>query len=188
MKSLAARSLIGLLILAVLGGCATAPPKVRVERDPATDFTRFATFAFLPAPAGGYTAVRERLLDQRVRAAVTAELTARGYRLDEAAPELRIAYDTTSQEKTKSSPFRIGIGVGGIGGNVGGGVSVGTSPVDKYLEGTLAIDAVDAARNVQIWHGSLTGKVKDQTLEEASIRRVVATILADFPRREAAAP
>jgi hypothetical protein len=178
------RPAVALAVLALLAaGCTTPPAEPVSMRDPAVSFASFRTFGWTPAPAA--TDAPVKLLDQNIRASITAELTRRGYVAAAENPDLRIAYETASANKVKNNPVRIGIGMGSWGGNVGGSVNVGSPSVKNYQEGSLVIHAIDAARNAEVWQGSVSGQLGTGSLEPAAISQAVGKAMKEFPARPA---
>jgi len=186
--NLGRRNLAGilpLLAVALVAGCASAPPQPESMRDPGADFTAFRTFGWAPAPGVNEADQPLLLLDRSIRDAIGAEMRRRGYVEATEGPDLRIAYDTASQEKIESNPVRVGIGMGSWGGNFGGSVNVGSPSVRNYREGTLVIHAIDAARNAEVWQGRVSGRIGENSLEPAAVAAAVATAMHDFPARPA---
>lgn len=173
-----------LVLLCTLAACATSSaPGHESQKDPGTDLAAYRSFAWQPALGEGAGDQPTRLLDGRIRDAVHAELTGRGYVEDAASPGFLVTYETTLKDKVKSSPLRIGIGMGGFSGNVGGSVNVGTPSVKNYQEGTLVIHAIDAATRREVWYGTVSGEVDRSSLDAATVARAVGIALQDFPRR-----
>jgi len=182
------RSLLAMALLAFLAGCTTPPPpRHESQVAPGVNLASYATFGWSLPAAGGVPDAPMRMLDINIRTAIRAEMTRRGYREDEANPELRIDYETAAQDRIRSSPVRIGIGMGSWGGNVGGSVSMGTPSVESYQEGRLVIHIADAARNQEVWYGTVSGKVDRSKLDAAAVARVVALAMEGFPLRGAPA-
>jgi len=179
-------SLMFLSLLASLTACTTtSPPSHQSQTAPGVDLARYSTFSLSP-PAGAAEAdVPLRMLDVNIRNALNAEMTKRGYREEQANPDLRIDYETAAQDKVKSSPVRIGIGMGSWGGNVGGSVGVSSSSVQSYQEGRLIIHIADTAKNQEVWNGTVSGKVDRSKLDADSVARVVALAMEGFPARAA---
>lgn len=176
------------LALGLLAGCATSSDtQPETMRDPQADFGSYRTFGWHGTGATADAASEEplKLLDSNVRVAITAELRKRGYVEAPAGttPDLRMAYETASTDKLENNPVRVGIGVGGWGGNVGGSVNVGSPSVRNYREGTLVIHAIDAARNAEVWQGRVSKKITKGSLEPAAIAAAVASAMQDFPAR-----
>jgi len=180
----AVRLRYGLAILAtlLLGACASAPPQPESMRDPAADFTSYATWGFKPAPGVDGTDQPLLLLDQDIRRAIAGQMQRRGYTQSE-SPDLLIAYETASAEKVEGNPVRIGIGVGSWGGNVGGSIGVGSPSVRSYREGTLVIHAIDARRNAEVWQGRIASRLGPGSSEPAAVETAVLAAMRDFPSR-----
>lgn len=173
--------LLGALLLA---GCAVAPEPPESMRDPTADFASYRTFGWSPAPAAEGQDEPLRLLDRNLRAAIADELRRKGYVESAESPDLRLAYETASQQKVENRPVRIGVGVGGWGGNVGGSVNVGSPSVRSYQEGTLVIHAIDSSRNAEVWQGRISSRMSKQGgLEAAAVAEAVRAALRDFPAR-----
>jgi hypothetical protein len=128
------------------------------------------------------------MLDEHIRRALTSEMIRRGYREDEAAPDLRLYYETAAKDMVRSSPVRVGIGGGSRGGHVGGAVGVSSPSVQGYQEGRLIIHVADAASNREIWSGTVSGKDRYSGLDAGSVARAVAPAVERFPARTESAP
>jgi hypothetical protein len=175
------------VLLAALAGCTTtSQPERQSETLPDANLPAYETFGW-QAPAGeGGIDEPMRILDVNIRAAIRAELTQRGYRETDVNPQFRIAYETALQDKLKNSPVRFGIGMGSFGGNVGGSVNMGSPSVQSYQEGSLVIHVLDAARNQEVWSGTVSGRVDKKNLDAAAVARVVALAMQDYPARATA--
>jgi hypothetical protein len=174
-----------LTAMLLLAACTSAPPKSQSMRDPQANFAAYRTYGWQDAPQVDGQDAPLRLLDQNIRAAVAAEMQKRGYVEAATDPDLKIAYETASQQKIENSPVRVGVGVGNWGGNVGGSVGVSSASVRNYQEGTLVIHAIDRARNAEVWQGSISGKMNKGGVEAAAVQRAVAAAMQDFPARTA---
>jgi len=152
-------------------------------RDPTADFASYATYGWAPAPGVNEADAPLQLLDQNIRAAIASEMRRRGYVESADHPDLRIAYETASQDKVESNPVRVGVGVGSWGGGFGGSVNVGSPSVRNYREGTLLIHAIDAGRNAEVWQGRVSGRIGKGSLEPAAVASAVSTAMSDFPVR-----
>jgi hypothetical protein len=177
-----------LITLMLLGGCVTPPPEPQSMRDPAANFAAYRTFGWTPAPGVAGSDAPLQLLDKNIRAAIAAEMQRKGYSESQDNPDLRIAYETAKAEKVESNPVRIGVGVGGWGGNMGGSVNVGSPSIRNFTEGTLVIHAIDASKNAEVWQGSISGKLTKGSVEPAAVQHAVSTAMRDFPARTAGAP
>lgn len=174
-----------LVLLAALAACTTPPaPDRQSQIAPDADFSAYSSFGWQP-PAGS-TDEPTRLLDTNIRNAIRSEMTRRGYTEVEANPQLRVAWETAADERIKSNPFRIGIGLGSFGSSGGGSVNVGSPSVQSYREGRLIIHVMDAAANRELWFGSIAGSIEKSRLDADAVARAVALAMQDLPSRSAA--
>src|SRR5687768_17066639 len=174
---------LGLAILAA--GCASQAPQPTSMRDPQADFSAYETFALKDGPSGDASSQSVSIVEGYIRTAITAELENKGY-VEAAAgtePDLRIEYEAVTEKKLKNNPFRIGVGVGGYGSNVGGGVGVGSPSAKNVTEGTLVIHAVDPVRKAEVWQGRASRELGKGDIEPAVVQAGVAEVLRDFPAR-----
>lgn len=178
-------SALGAALLA--GGCASQAPQPTSIRDPDANFSSYKTFAFDEKARTDSAGVQQPLsiLDQNIRAAIAAQLNAKGYAQAPAGttPDLLVAYEKATADTIKNNPVRIGIGVGSWGGNVGGGVSTSTPGARKVTEGTLVIHAIDQAREAAVWEGRVTRELGKEGAEPAVVQGAVAEVFRDFPAR-----
>jgi hypothetical protein len=177
---------VAVLLFALLAGCATpGGPRIESDRADDADFTRYATYAWAKPATVGTAEAPLRLFDVNVRNAIRAALGKRGYQEQTEAPDLLIDYETLTQDKVKSNPVRIGIGMGSWGGNVGGSIGLGSPSVESYQEGRLVIRAVDARANREVWVASVVDRMQKDGLDANEVTRVVELTLRDFPTRTA---
>jgi opacity protein-like surface antigen len=183
MKATSIGLMLGAAVLAA--GCASQAPQPTSMRDPQADFAAYETFALKYGPSGDASSQSVSVVEGYIRTAITAELKGKGY-VEAAAgtePDLRIEYEAASEKKLKNNPFRIGVGVGGYGSNVGGGVGVGSPSVKNVTEGTLVIHAVDPVRKAEVWQGRASRELGKGNIEPAVVQAGVAELLRDFPAR-----
>lgn len=175
----AAPSFSLLLGATLLAGCtATAPSKVRVDMAE-SGLPNCQSFEWLPTqqqPAS--------LTEQRVQNEVMSQLKAKGYSQAAEKGDCRVTYVLDMHERPVNKPG-VGVGVGGGSRGVGGGIGV-TLPIGKRNEqaGTFTIDIVDAAKNAQVWSGSLDASFLKAEPNEDEMREIVAAVLEKYPDRE----
>ena len=166
--------------LALLAGCtATAPSRVRVDMAE-SGLPKCQSFEWLPTPQQPAS-----FTEQRVKSEVMAQLKEKGYTEATEKGDCRITYVLDVHERPKDKPS-FGVGAGGGSGGVGGGIGI-RLPIGKKNEqvGTFTIDIVDAAKNAQVWSGSLDASFMKAELNDDEAREVVATVLEKYPDREA---
>ncbi len=174
---------LALILMTLLAACTTPPPPDHQSQiAPEADFSAYRSFGWQPLPADSADEPT-RLLDTNIRTAIRAEMTRRGYTEVDADPQLRVAWETAADEQIKSNPFRIGIGLGSFGSNMGGSVNVGSPSVQSYREGRLIIHVVDAAANRELWFGSIAGSIEKSRLDADAVARAVALAMQDLPAR-----
>ena len=170
---------LGMLVL--VGGCASAPPPVHTMQNPQANFGAYKTFAWDPGKADGAPI---SILDSTIRSAIASELQRKGYAETpaDAKPDLVLQYETAAAEKLKSNPFRIGIGMGGVGSSGAAGVGVSSPDAKNVREGTLVLRVIDPARNAEVWNGRVSRELgKGGPPDPALIQGAVGELLEKFP-------
>jgi len=169
----------GLLLGAtLLAGCtATAPSKVRVDMAE-TGLPDCQSFEWLPTPQQPAS-----LTEQRMKNQIMATLEEKGYAQAAEKGDCRVTYLLNMRERPANRPG-VGVGVGGGSGGMGGGIGV-SLPIGKRKEqaGTFTIDIVDAAKNAQVWSGSLDATFLESEPNEDETREIVARVLEKYPDR-----
>jgi hypothetical protein len=174
-----------LLVCASLAACASnSPAKPESRIDPNANIGALKTFGWQPANTNLVsTDVTQRKFDENIKSAVNTDLMRKGYTMTETEPDLLIAYDLNSYEKTKSNPFSVGVGMGSWGGNVGGGVGVGTGGgVSSTQETRLTVRAVDRKTDKEVYLGTMVGTIAPGA-SYADVAGVVSQALKDFPAK-----
>ncbi|HZH44335.1 MAG TPA: DUF4136 domain-containing protein [Lysobacter sp.] len=185
------RSLVRLWLLVLaavlLVGCTTGP-RVRTDFDPEADFARYRTWNFyqpLAMEQAGYTSY----LTEQIRSSIRREMDARGYVYSEQSPDLRINFQGVIRERTDvysvprmdlhyfySYRHRAYFGMP---------FWYDHTEVNRYTEGTLTVDLVDAQRNRMVWTGAAIGRVVQRAPQQraAEADRAIAAIFAKYPYR-----
>lgn len=182
--------LVALSSLLALAACASAP-RVASQADPGADFSRYRSFAFytpLAMEQNGYTTITSN----RIRAAVRAQMEARGYVFDAADPDLWVNLNAYLQDKTRVTTMPEVDYDYYYSYRARGYVAVpywrDRTDVRQYTEGTLNVDLVDARRKQLVWEGIAVGTVgrADAQRRGEQIDAAVAAIFAAYPHRAAA--
>jgi hypothetical protein len=179
------KRLIGILVPICLlaAGCTTV--SVDHDWDQDADFTTYKTFAWLPKPKiapGDRTPAMHLgdMLDQRVRAATTVELTARGLQEDTDNPDLWLIHYSGSNAN---------INVMDQGYSYGGpywGVDSKQIDIFRYSEGTLIIDLVDVRTKELVFRGTATSTIESNPKSEQiekDVNEAVSKIFMNYPPR-----
>ncbi|HEY8537758.1 MAG TPA: DUF4136 domain-containing protein [Steroidobacteraceae bacterium] len=173
-----ARSVILAGFMSLLTACATPEMQVRVQQAE-EGLPKCKTFAW-HVPPGDVVS----LTAQRVRSAVMVQLETKGYGVVEENADCRIAYFLRTREIPKAKPG-VGIGVGGGSRGVGGGIGVSLPVGGKSgYAGTFTLDVIDAAKNVQVWSGSVDVELEGPDLSEEDARKLAEHVLSAYPDAE----
>ena len=174
---LAAAALAILMIPAL-----AAAQKTSYDFDKSEDFTKFKTYALKDG-----TKVGQKLIDDRIVAAIQAELKAKGL-TESANPDVVVVYHVAFDQEKDISTFSSGYGGGygpygyGWGGGWGGGTT--STQVRNITVGTLVIDIADAGKKQVVWRGMGVKEVETQAKPEKrdkSINEAVKKIFKNYP-------
>lgn len=180
-----------LLALATLLTACASGPDLRSDYDRSADFTQYRTFGFvdkLGTDSAGYSS----LVTSHFKSAVTREMEARGYVLNQANPDLLVNFSASARTQTdvQSVPSAAPMGMGYYGyrgGMYAPWPMYATNDVQTvhYKVGTANIDVVDAKRKQLIWEGVGEGRLKEESLQNPgpAIDRAVALLFQSYPAR-----
>jgi hypothetical protein len=172
-----------LALLAAVAALACSTLKVSDDYDPAIDFAKYHTYAWLaeaPTPTGS-PRLDSPLLHDRIRKAIDQSLEAKGYQRTE-HPDFLVRFDLTSQRKLDVSTYNSGFYRG-----YGYWVSIPQTEVREYEEGSLIVDILDEPQKKVVWRGigqrRLRGEGAPTDPEELQKRadEVADAVLATFP-------
>ena len=184
LRGLPAYSGLVLAVCLITSSCMSTPPQPVSMRAPDTNFDAYKTFAWDQGQVGQAPDEPLTIVNSQIRAAITSELQRKGYA--EAAvgtkPDLVLSYETAAEDRVKTSPFRVGVGMGGVGNSGAAGVGVSSSGAKNIKEGTLVLRVVDPVRNAEVWNGRVSRELgKDGVPDQALIQTAVGDLLREFP-------
>jgi hypothetical protein len=162
-------------LLTGIAGCATM--SVSTDYDQDVDFSEYETFNWVKQKprVPPRRRIDAMLLDKRIKDAVEAELSFRGFRrVTGGIPDLLVAYHIGAENKVDVSTF--GYRYGPRGRWVGRHVEV-----HRYKEGTLILDVVDFDTKQLIWRGTAVGAVYTPSDLERKLLETVGKMLDEFP-------
>ena len=170
---------LSLLLLFILSSCSSV--KVNSDYDKKVDFAPYKTFAF--HKAGIDKAEISDLDKKRILRSIDEVMNSKGFTKSE-SPDLLIAFFTKEREQVNVNQYNAGWGYGwGYGWNPyfwGGNTSV-----NRYTEGTLYIDLIDAKKKELIWQGQGEGVLtKDTNKKDEAIKEFVTKILEQYPPKK----
>jgi hypothetical protein len=177
---------VGLLLTA----CAAPQPQIRSDYDLTADFSRYTSFSFMERSQRGGELMYDTIDDQRVMAAVTRELEARGYRHVDQDGDLLVNFTITSEDvqdiRTVPTPLFPSPYYGWRGSYYYPWPAYTYDTwVDTYEQGVLFIDLVDVERRQLVWEASSTGRVTQAAREDpvGAVDSAVAEMFARYPFR-----
>lgn len=153
------------LVLSACGGMT-----VNTDFDDTADFASYSSFAWMDQ--SNDTSRVNQLVENRIKAAVIANLTDRGYLENNDAPDIYVTYMANVQEKVDVSTTSYGYWRGSAVGNV---------DVYRYNEGTLIIDIIERERNQLVWRGSGTGVIGSDAGSQDKVNKAIKKILQRYP-------
>src|SRR5215208_5708774 len=142
--------ILGLALLTVALPTIAFAQKTTYDFDKTVNFAQYKTYTLKEG-----TPVGQALVDQRIVAAIEAQLAARGFVKNEQDPDVYVLYHMAFDQQKDISTYSSGPAYGGYGWGWGGGWGTTTTDVrvQNILIGTLAIDMVDAKKKQVAWRG-----------------------------------
>jgi hypothetical protein len=148
------------------------------DYDKNTNFTQYKTFAF---HKNGIDKAEISDIDKkRILRALDETLTSKGF-IKSDNPDILISFFTKEREQVDVNQFNMGWGFGwGWGWNPW--LWGDTTTVNRYVEGTLFIDIIDAKTKELLWQGEGVGTLtKNVDKKDERTKEFVTKILAQYP-------
>ena len=165
---------IGSTVVAValiLSASSAFAQKVVTDSDASANFKAFKTYAWAkgtesPNPLG----------EKRIHDGVDAKMKAAGFTLVTEKPDVFVATHAVAKEQKELYTM----GMGGYGPRWGGGS--GTTTVNTYLVGTLAVDLYDGKTKQLIWRGTATDTLDEKPEKNAEkIAKSLEKMFKEYP-------
>jgi len=178
------RPLFLLTSILLLAACGTT---VNVDYDKQANFQALRTYVLMPSPETktGDTRLDSPLVDKRIRDAIVATLSLRGYQQVKDKADFAVAYQLGLRQEVDSSRATMTVGVGGFYPHSAIGMTYGyPGYVESYERGILTIDVLQGSDKKLIWRGSSGRRLYDGSTPEKStkeINAVVQEIIDKFP-------
>src|SRR4026209_2740972 len=134
-----------------LAGSRAEAQDVTYDYDKRADFTRLKTYA-----RGRNTGISDELNQQRIVAAVDAQLALKGLKPAQAGtrPDVTVSYQVKFNTTREMSGFATG------GGPFGwGGIRSGSARINETTEGTLVVNIAAAEGGAVVWRGTASKAV-----------------------------
>ncbi|MBF9236339.1 DUF4136 domain-containing protein [Hymenobacter sp. BT683] len=188
------------LLLVWLGACA---PTVAVEQRPGTDFSQYRTFAWAETEVkteNPNPLLASPLAQTTIREAIEREMLLRGLQRAESNPDffLTTHFYVEEAERTVANPpgppmlvtYPYLVRYRGLLLPVN--YSYWYRPLDtgyrteRYREGTLVIDIIDAKTNNLVWRGSVANPINNPARLGRQFAKAARDILEKFPKAKPA--
>jgi hypothetical protein len=171
-------------LIALLVPAAAMAQKVSYDYDKSANFAAFKTYAHKDG-----TKVGQPLIDERIVAAIDAQMTAKGFTKSETNPDVFVVYHVAFDKQKDISTYSSGYGggYGPYGWGWGGGMSTATTQVRDILVGTLVVDLADAKKSQLAWRGMAVKEVQTQASPEKrdkSINEAMKKIFKNYPPKQ----
>jgi hypothetical protein len=174
--------LLLILVAVVVTSCSSV--KISSDFDKTVNFSAYKTYAFTTEALS--LAVND-LNKNRLFTAIETELAAKGFTKKETNPDVWIDIKLKGEQKQTATATNSGGGYGygyGYRYGWGGGFSTTTINYDTYVDGTLFIDMIDAAKKQLVWQGRGTKTLEpdaNQQKREKNINYAVKQIFVKYP-------
>jgi Domain of unknown function (DUF4136) len=146
-----------------------------------TDFDHHANFSQYKTYSWQDIKPADSLWDARIKNAVDAQLTAKGWTQVATGGDVSVVAIKTTQTERTLQTFYDGFG-GGWRWRGFGGMGESTTTEQDYKEGTLVVDLYDANTKQLIWRGSAEDTLSDKAAKnEKNLDKGVAKMFKGFP-------
>ena len=176
------KSFLAIAAVILMMPAAAHAQKTSFDFDKSADFTKFKTYALKDGTAAGNV-----LIDNRIVAAIQAELGAKGLTQQDATPDVIVVYHVAIDKQQDIRAYNTSYGPYGY--RWGGGFGTTDVRVNEILIGTLIIDVADAAKQEIVWRGMGVKEVDPQAKAEKrdkNINGAVKKIMQNFPPKQKA--
>jgi hypothetical protein len=152
------RSLFTSIGIALLFATASSAQQVKTDYDRSADFSQYKTYSWEKVQT------QDPLWVGRIKDAVNAALTAKGWTQVESGAQVAIVAMEMSKNQQTLNTFYDGFG-GGWGWRRfgGGGFGDATTTTENYKIGTLVVDFFDTKNKNLIWRGSASDTLSDKS-------------------------
>ena len=168
-----------LLLLFIITSCSSV--KVNQDYDKNADFGQYKTYAY--HKSGIDKAEISDLDKKRILRSIDETMLSKGFTKSE-TPDVLVNFFTKEREQVNVSLFNVGWGYGwGFGWNPW--MWGNNTSVNRYTEGTLTIDIIDAKKKELIWQGQGEGVLTKKTeKKDEKIKEFVSKILEQYPPKK----
>ena len=152
--------------------------RVSVDWDHDADFTKYKTYKYVKSEP-----VEDPLMDERVVAALEAQMGEKGFTKDDSNPDMIVTYHANHKENKAYVTDSFGYGGYGAGWRWGGmGMGNSTTRVITSEKGTIVIDMYDAKSKQMLFRGKATDTLSSKPKKNAEkINKAVTKVFKKYP-------
>jgi hypothetical protein len=177
MKPIGRTAVCTVLFLFALG--TALAQQVKTDFDQRAHFSQYKTYSWQEIKP------ENSLWDARIKDAVDAQLSAKGWTQVNSGGDVAIVAIKTTQTQRSLQTFYDGFG-GGWRWRGFGGMGEATTTEEDYKEGTLVVDMYDGKTKQLIWRGSAEGALSNNANKnEKNLDKGVAKMFKKFPPQAA---
>ncbi len=168
-----------LAAVAAVGLAACSSLQTSYDAKPGTDFSKYKTFGFKDVED-----IKNTILVERIKNAVSMQLTAKGLTRSEESPDLWVVTHPRLSKQTQINTYNTGWG---YGWGWRGGMGTTTSTVEEIPVGTLVVDLVDARANELVWRGTASDTLKENATpeeREKNLNNAMAKLFENYPPKQ----
>lgn len=169
------KTVLQISILLLIVSC--APIRVNTDYEKNTDFSAYKTYNYYPDMNTGLS----DLDTKRLQDILDETLKARGFELSH-HPDFQINIQSSEYQDFQNS--NVGVGLGGTGGNVGGGISIGFPMGQPNVNRQIVFDFIDDRSVGLFWQAVSESSYNLKSTpekREARLRAIVDKVLAKYP-------
>ncbi len=153
--------------------------RVSYDYDKGTDFSNYQTYNYFENLETGLSELDTR----RLLRAIDSTMQLKGIQFSD-EPDFFVNIQT--REFRNPSRNSVGVGVGGTGGTVGGGVSVGLPLGGNTMEKEIIFDFVDSQKDELFWQAVTETAFRENASpaeKEQKLQQIVLKVLSKYPPR-----
>jgi Domain of unknown function (DUF4136) len=167
---------LAVFLLVLTFAPAVAAQDVQTDYDKSKNFAEYHTYYWAKIESAN------PLMNQRVQAAIDAELSNKGWSKQQAGGDVAIVALGMTDTKKDLHTFYTGSGWGYGGFYGAGGMGSSTTTVSEYKQGTLVVDLYDSNSRQLLWRGTATDTLSDKPEKnEKKVNKAVAKMFKKFP-------
>lgn len=153
-----------------------AGANLHTASNPASSFDGYRTFSFGTSegpPAGYQTSPRSAEVHRRLQPLIVSALTQRGYVPVPEKGDIFIMFGSGRRDVSIHESSSVT------------GEWLPDDENEDFVEGSLVIDAFDAATNNKVWHGASRANIDPDRIDDQRLKRSVQELLSSFPAAKA---